>query len=927
MEQPVERRRPESREARLHRIVDAAVDLPLPDRDRAIDLLAFGDAELARAARRAVSPDEQSTLESALAEMRGRAVVRGQDTSDTGKPVELGPYRLLERLGEGAFGEVFVAEQAESVRRRVAIKVLKPGMGSRQVVARFEAERQALALMDHPNIARIFDAGSTPLGLPYFVMELVRGVPITAYCAQHRLSLRERLALLIPVCEAVQHAHQRGIIHRDLKPGNVLVTVLDGKPVPKVIDFGIAKALGPTLTEATVYTQFRQFIGTPAYMSPEQMALSAVDVDTRSDVYSLGAMLYELVCGSPPFDAETLLRSGLDELRRVVKETDPPAPSTRVSGIDAGSRGTLASAMQVPASRLSGQLKGEVDWIVVKATERDRARRYQSPLELAADLDAFLRGRAVKAGPRSKVYLARKFARRHRVPLAIGSAVALGLMATTIATAVGLSREAAARADAVRNERIAKQNEATARAEKRNAEENARAADDALRMMTGIIASADPAHVGGRKDMSVGEMLDRLVARLDQSEAGAAPPLAPRVMLRLRSDAAGVYYWQGRVDEGQAQAAKGLALAESLYGPDSLEAARALALVVGGHWFGRGPTDEGERLARRRLSILNAHGQGDTPDAIDALHGLNLMLHAQGRSVECGEICREVIARYERMERPPVVGHATAYADLALSELARGRAESALTNIRRCIDVYGAGLDDKARAQYTSRPNATLANALLALGRLDEAEAAARKSMAISDALRGPDHPYPMYERRVLIEVLIERGKLQEAAELTALYERIQASAGAQPGLAELARRAMLLRRQGQHELALDLWQRARAELDRVRAARGGAAAPSTVGPAEIATGFGEMLGVLTDLGRAREALDAATAAHDDARAFFARSGDDFPENFRLRRVASELLRAYDTLGDEQSLAAARALRAQYPGLTAARGYPADGPR
>jgi serine/threonine protein kinase/tetratricopeptide (TPR) repeat protein len=811
---------------RLHRIVEAVLDLPPTHCDAAIAALCTGDPALERSVRRATAPEHLTALERELAPLT-------QPTDELPPRVppanSLGPYRLLERIGEGAFGEVFVAEQVEPVRRKVAIKILKPGMGSRQVIACFEAERQVLAILDHPNIARILDAGETTLGLPYFVMELVRGQPITTFCHENRLTLRERLALLLPVCEAVTHAHQRGIIHRDIKPGNVLVTILDGKPIPKVIDFGIAKVLGPALTDATIFTQFRQFIGTPTYMSPEQMSLSAVDVDTRSDVYSLGAMLYELVCGTPPFDAETLLKAGLDELRRVVRETDPPTPSSRVSSRDTASRTALASAMRTQPDRLPSLLRGEVDWIVTKATERERSRRYQSPADLAADIRAYLAGAAVKAGPRSRLYLACKFASEHRVPLAIGGALLLGLVATTIGTSVGLSREAAARADAERNERVARESaqaagasEAAAQAERLKAEQSARDARDALQMLTGVIASADPAHVGGKKDMTIGEMLDRLVEQLDRSEVGSAPPLQPRVMLRLRSDAAGVYYWQGRIEDGKVQAAKGLALAESLFGPDSLETAQAIAPVVSGHWFGRGPVDEGERLARRRIDILAKHGEGSSLEAIEALHGLNLMLHAQGRLVECGEICRDLIRRYESMNEPPVIGYATAYADLALSDLSRGRAQDALSHIQRCIQIYESRLDEPQRRQYISRPYTILAGALMALGRLDDAEHAARQSIAISDALRGPDHPYPMYERRVLISVLIERGKIDEARALTDAYERLQAAIGASPGLPELARRAMLLRRSGEHEEALALWQQAKGRAGRPpRATRG----------------------------------------------------------------------------------------------------------
>src|SRR5262245_16576008 len=287
----------------------------------------------------------------------------------------IGPYKLLEPIGEGGFGVVFMAEQQEPIRRKVALKVLKPGMDSRQVIARFEAERQALALMDHPNIAKVLDAGQTSSGRPYFLMDLVKGLPITEYCDQNQLTPRERLELFVSVCQAVQHAHQKGIIHRDLKPSNVLVTQQDGAALVKVIDFGIAKALGQQLTDKTVITGFGQMVGTPLYMAPEQATLSNVDVDTRSDIYSLGVLLYELLTGTTPFDQERLRHVGYDEMRRIIREEEPPRPSTRLSKL--GQVATTASTQRKSdPRRLSQLLRGELDWIVLKALDKDRNRRY-----------------------------------------------------------------------------------------------------------------------------------------------------------------------------------------------------------------------------------------------------------------------------------------------------------------------------------------------------------------------------------------------------------------------------------------------------------------------------------------------------------------------------------------------------------------------
>jgi serine/threonine protein kinase len=287
----------------------------------------------------------------------------------------VGPYKLLEQIGEGGFGVVFLAEQTRPVRRKVALKVLKPGMDSRQVVARFEAERQALALMDHPNIAKVLDGGTTAEGRPYFVMELVRGTRITDFCDEGRLDVRERLGLFVNVCQAVQHAHQKGVIHRDLKPSNVLVTLHDDKPVPKVIDFGVAKALGQELTDKTLFTGFAQMLGTPAYMSPEQAQMSGLDVDTRSDVYALGVLLYELLTGATPFARERLRAAGYDEMRRIIREEEPPRPSARVSTLGPAARTVSANRRSEP-HKLSALFRGELDWVVLKALEKDRNRRY-----------------------------------------------------------------------------------------------------------------------------------------------------------------------------------------------------------------------------------------------------------------------------------------------------------------------------------------------------------------------------------------------------------------------------------------------------------------------------------------------------------------------------------------------------------------------
>jgi WD40 repeat protein/serine/threonine protein kinase len=348
----------------------------------------------------------------------------------------IGPYKLLEQIGEGGFGVVFMAAQTEPVRRKVALKVLKPGMDTRQVVARFEAERQALAIMDHPNIAKVLDGGATPSGRPYFVMDLVKGVPITEFCDQNCLTPRQRLDLFVSVCQTVQHAHLKGIIHRDLKPPNVLVTVHDTEPVVKVIDFGVAKALGQELTDKSLFTGFAQMIGTPQYMSPEQAGQSGLDIDTRSDIYSLGVLLYELLTGTTPFAKERLGKVDYDELRRIIREEEPAKPSTRLSTLAQAAADTVSANRRSDPQRLKQLVRGELDWIAMKALEKDRNRRYETASALAADVQRYLRDEPVEACPPSAGYKFRKFARRHQRAFVTAAVVALAVLLTATASGV-----------------------------------------------------------------------------------------------------------------------------------------------------------------------------------------------------------------------------------------------------------------------------------------------------------------------------------------------------------------------------------------------------------------------------------------------------------------------------------------------------------
>ncbi len=344
----------------------------------------------------------------------------------------VGRYKLLERIGEGGMAVVYMAEQTEPIRRKVALKIIKLGMDTKQVIARFEAERQALALLDHPYIAKVFDAGATETGRPYFVMELVHGVSITAYCDQNRLDTRQRLELFVQVCHAVQHAHQKGIIHRDLKPSNVMVTMHDDKPVPKVIDFGIAKATNQRLTEKTLFTRYAHIIGTPAYMSPEQAQMSGLDVDTRTDIYSLGVLLYELLTGTTPFGLHTLQEAGYTEIERIIRETDPPKPSTRLRSLGQDLM-EVAQGRRTSGEALRKLIKGDLDWIVMKCLEKDRTRRYETAHALAGDVERHLRNEAILAGSPGLLYRTQKLWRRHRLQITAAATVTMLLTGLVVA--------------------------------------------------------------------------------------------------------------------------------------------------------------------------------------------------------------------------------------------------------------------------------------------------------------------------------------------------------------------------------------------------------------------------------------------------------------------------------------------------------------
>jgi eukaryotic-like serine/threonine-protein kinase len=406
-----------------------------PEREAYLDQACAGNEALRRrlAALLRAHENPDSFLEPPVGGLLGQMATRPEpDFKVEEAGARIGRYKLLEKIGEGGCGVVYMAEQEEPIRRRVGFKLIKLGMDTKQVIARFESERQALALMDHPNIAKVLDAGATDTGRPYFVMELVRGIKITDYCDQNNLSTEERLKLFVQVCHAIQHAHQKGIIHRDIKPSNILVTLHDGVPVPKVIDFGIAKATGQRLTDKTLFTAFHQFIGTPVYMSPEQAELSGLDIDTRSDIYALGALLYELLTGKTPFDVQRLVAAGLDEIRRIIREEDPPRPSTRISTLDAAEQTAIAKRRHSELPKLLGLIRGDLDWIVMRTLEKDRTRRYETANGLADDVLRHVNNEPVVARPPGKLYRFQKLVKRNKLAFAAGATVLAVLVVVAV---------------------------------------------------------------------------------------------------------------------------------------------------------------------------------------------------------------------------------------------------------------------------------------------------------------------------------------------------------------------------------------------------------------------------------------------------------------------------------------------------------------
>ena len=520
----------------------------------------------------------------------GEGSVAGDSDTRFAAPIAEGPgsvigrYKLLEKLGEGGFGVVYMAEQKEPVKRRVALKIIKLGMDTKQVVARFEAERQALAMMNHPNIAKVLDGGATDTGRPYFVMELVTGVSLLEFCDSRKLSILERLQLFVQVCQAIQHAHQKGVIHRDIKPSNVLVTMQDDRPVPKVIDFGIAKATQQELTEKTIFTRCQEFVGTPAYMSPEQAQFSGLDIDTRTDIYSLGVLLYELLTGRTPFATDDLIMAGYDGMRRIIREKEPLKPSAWLQALPAPELAGQADLRQIEPGRLPARVAGDLDWIVMKALEKDRARRYESAAALARDIEAHLGNVPISAMPPALGYRFGKFARRHRVTLTTSLAIAASLVAGTIVSlnlafranrAERETREALTKELAARHEAQAAADQA--RQAQQRANEEAEIAEAVNRFMNEeFLGQADPVKEPDR-NITLRQLLNNASARLETHFQGA-----PLVEASIRHTVGQVYMNLGEYNSAENHARRAAALRHDQLGdthPDSLRSRTLLAAV------------------------------------------------------------------------------------------------------------------------------------------------------------------------------------------------------------------------------------------------------------------------------------------------------------------------------------------------------------
>jgi serine/threonine protein kinase/tetratricopeptide (TPR) repeat protein len=657
----------------------------------------------------------------------------------------IGNYKLLERIGEGGFGIVWVAEQEKPVQRRVALKIIKVGMDTKEVIARFEQERQALAMMDHPNIAKVLDAGATPFGRPFFVMELVRGVKITEHCDQANLSTAERLQLFVSVCHAVQHAHQKGIIHRDLKPSNILVTLHDGVPVPKVIDFGVAKATQrQRLTDLTVYTHFEQMVGTPLYMSPEQAEMSGLDIDTRSDIYALGVLLYELLVGRTPFDPEALMKKGLDELRRVVREQEPQKPSTFVSTMAVDLRTNLAQRRRTDSAKLIGQIRGDLDWIVMKALEKDRTRRYETASELARDIDRHLKSQPVHARPPTRWYRFRRFARRNKIAFVAGSAV-LGALLIGLAVSMWMFFQ------------------------EKEARERALAAETKSRQiaqfLTDMLHAVGPSVALGRDTTLLRELLDKTAERVGKDLKDH-----PEVEAALRGILGEVYNDLADYEKAAAMHRVALTIQKQLHGNEHPEVAKSLGnLAVVAR--AQGKLAEAETMQREALALQRKLFGNEHRDVAESLNNLALVFSDQGKLADAEILQREVVAMGRKRVRNEHSEMSESLGNLAISLSNLAITVRAHRNLAEAETIQREALAIQRKLFGNNHPNVAaslseLANILGEQGKFADADNMEREALAMERKLFGNEHPNVANSLHNLAAMLARQHKLPEAETL-----------------------------------------------------------------------------------------------------------------------------------------------------------------
>ena len=705
-----------------------------------------------------------------------------QSSGETARAI--GPYHLLEKIGEGGMGEVWVAEQHKPIHRRVALKLIKAGMDTRQVIARFESERQALAMMDHPAIARVFDAGETDEGRPYFVMEYVQGIPITAHCDRSRLTTLERLDLFRHVCEGVQHAHQKAVIHRDLKPTNILVAVQDGVAVPKIIDFGVAKATARSLTERTMYTELGMLIGTPEYMSPEQAEMSGQNVDTRTDIYSLGAILYELLVGALPFDPKELRRAGFDEIRRKIREEDPPKPSTKLSTIGDAS---TAQNRRTDRPALIRQIRGDLDWITMKALEKDRTRRYGSPSEMAADIERYLHHQPVVARPPSAIYKAGKFVRRHAVGVGVAATLAVLLVAFSVTTAVQARRVARERDRA-----------------NREAEASRQVSD----FLTGLFKVSDPGEARGNS-ITAREILDRGADKIAKELQDQ-----PLVQARLMTTMGQVFQSLGLYDQALPLLKSALETRRKTLGREDPDVASSLE-YLGYLWIAKGDYAAAEPLLQESLSLRRALlGEGH-PDVATSLATLGELSYGKGDLAAAEDHYRRSLEIRRQAFGDARIEVADSMNDLAVTLKAKGDYAEAESMYRESLAM---------RRRLLGEDHPTVAQSLNNLGMYlyqmflnkkndgAEAERLLRQALALNRRIMGNEHPEVSTNLNNLALLLRDKGEYDQAIalfrEVTALDRK--SLGDDHPYVASsLNSLASTLARKGDHRAAEELFRQA----------------------------------------------------------------------------------------------------------------------